>query len=156
MMPLFAMYNVDAKMKDDDIRQMIIQGFKLCTLSGDGPMLSVDGYGDDPRELWEIPEAVNLAKKLVAMGLCSVLTVSTYLDPRHNVGPSAGRPFGAFELWLLAKQELGKDIEGPRLAALLDEFRTFLSNVSNETATAVAEGRISDGQHKVKPRCEDS
>ena len=156
MRPVIAIYNVDAKMKDDDIRQMIVQGFKLIEMSNDGAMLAMDGYGEDPRELWQIPEAINFAKKLVAMGVCSVLTISTYLNPKYDDGSNVGRPFGAFELWLLAKQELGKKIENNRLAALLQEFNTFLTNVSNETATAVVEGRISDGQHKAQPRCEHS
>lgn len=143
-----AFYNVDAKMKDNEIRNLVTSGLQLLSVSKshDGALLSVDGYDADPRDLWHIPEAVSLAKKLVSFGVMSVLTISTTLDPKWNDSPAAGRPFGAFELWLLAKEELGTTIEGERLINLFDQFKIELG-VSNEVATALAEGRINDGQH---------
>jgi hypothetical protein len=145
--PLLAIYNVDTKMSDDEFRKLIVSGFGLCQL-GQPPLLSVDGYGDDPRDLWEIPEAVNLAKRMVSLGVCSVLHVSTTLDPKYAETGVEGRPFGAFEVWMLAKGKLGEPLDRPTLISLVDEFRTFLTEVSNKVATEIAEGRLSDGQHK--------
>ena len=147
MKPVLAIYNVDVKMKDDEIRELIKNGMTLCKMSGDGAMLSVDGYGDDPRDLWDIPEAVNFAKKLFAMGVCSVLTISTYLDPQWG-GSSGGKPFGAFEVWLLAKEEMGKTIEHPQLVKLFEDFKVDLLK-SNAVAAAMVQGVVSDGQHRV-------
>lgn len=150
MKPTIAFYAADSRMSDDDIRQIVTTGLKLMMAGGDA-MISLDGFNDDPRELWDIPAAVNLAKKLVSMGVCSSLTLSSYLDPRWaGEGDNSGKPFGAFELWLLAKEEWGKDkggIENTRLQGLLQKFKVDLA-ASNEVASSTLEGRVSDGQHK--------
>lgn len=141
-------YNVAVKMKDSDIRDLVTNGFRACHVTGEGGLLSFDGYDQDPRDLWQIPEAINFAKKLCAMGVCSVLTISTYLDSTWESKSNTGRPFGAFELWLLAKEELGKTIEQPEVMRLFGEFEIDLDK-SNETVLAMMHGLVGDGNHKV-------
>ena len=144
------LYNVEVHMSDSEIRKMIISGFKTATATGEGGTIAISGYDADTRELWQIPEVLKFAKKLVSMGVLSVLTYSTYLDPRW--GPPDdhyGKPLGAFELWLMAIEQLGRgDIDSNRLMKLLDQFKVVLCD-SNETAAAVVQGLVSDGNHKI-------
>lgn len=149
MNPMLAFYNVDVKMKDSEIRDMVKTGFEMCHKTGKGGLLSVDGYNEDPRDLWQIPEVINFAKKLCAMGVCSILELSTYLDPTWESTSNAGRPFGAFELWLLAKEELGQTIQPPRVQELFARFCDQDLPKSNDYVIGMIQGRVDDGNHKV-------
>ena len=145
-------YNVDIKMQDSEIRTLVINGLNSLNLMAsdpdqDGGMMSIDGFDRDPRELWQIPEVVNFAKKLVAMGVMSILTISTYLNPKFGQSKES-KPFGAFELWLLAKEELGNNLQGEKLIGMFEKFKQDLM-ISNESATDVMTGLVSDGSHKV-------
>jgi hypothetical protein len=141
-----AMYDVNPSMRDQEIRELVLSGFFLAMKTNEGGLLTVGGYGHDPRDLWDIPEVVNFARKLVSMGVMSILTMSTYLEPRWGE-ETAGKPFGAFELWLLAKGRLGSQINQPELKILFQSFSVDLAD-SNDRVYALCEGRVGDGNHK--------
>jgi hypothetical protein len=98
-----AFFNFSVKMTDADIRRSVYEAAVITQKMGEGVLVSIDGYDNDPRDLWNIPEVVVFAKRLVANGVCSVAVVSTILDPKFD-GPG-GRPFGGFEVWLLLVAE---------------------------------------------------
>ncbi len=64
------------------------------------PTLVVNGFNDDPRELWHIPKAIELIKRAFAAGFVAVLEPSVLFGPRANRGAFG---LGAFEVWLFAK-----------------------------------------------------
>jgi hypothetical protein len=69
----------------------------------------IGGYEDDPREVWDIPEARRLCQRLVDLGLIAVLEVSALLaeDEKLQRDREAGKDVfvgaGALEVWMLAK-----------------------------------------------------
>jgi len=70
------------------------------------PLLFVDGFNNDARELHEIPEAIAVLKRALNAGFASVLHCSTMLDP-PAVNPEPRMwAFGAFELWAIATGRL--------------------------------------------------
>lgn len=143
-----AFFNFSVKMTDADIRQAVYEATVITEKTREGVLVSIDGYDQDPRDLWNIPEVVTFAKRLVDHGVCSVATVSTTLDPKFE-GPG-GKPFGGFEIWLLSKGYLGRaDLEGKFLEDLLQEFYQFLP-VSNKVATEIWFGLVNDGQHSTR------
>ena len=144
-----AFFNFDTKMTDAEIRASVREGVAFTSKTRKGVLVSIDGYDTDPRDLWNIPEVVAFAKRLVALGVCSVATVSTTLDPEFDAGPG-GKPFGGFEVWLLARGDLGRnDLEDQILQDLLEEFKNFLP-ASNKVATDIYHGLVEDGQHSTR------
>jgi hypothetical protein len=63
------------------------------------PRLVVQGFNDDPRNLWHIRRAVETIKRAYAAGFVAVLEPSTTTGNRAD-GAALG--FGALELWLMA------------------------------------------------------
>jgi hypothetical protein len=66
-------------------------------------VMLVNGYDSDPRELWEIPEALALFRRLIDTGFIS------YLDPGHVPGVSepAEGGFGAAEVIFSVEGRMG-------------------------------------------------
>jgi hypothetical protein len=83
------------------------------------PRLVVQGFNDDPRNLWEIPRAVELLRRAYSAGFVAVLEPSTTTGPRAD-GAAFG--LGALEVWLIATGRF--DVDCGRLEietmALLD------------------------------------
>ncbi len=76
---------------------------------------TIAGYGDDPRELYEIPEVQELCKRLIKIGYISLLDTMPNVDlPNSPAIPvEYGRPWGALEVWAAAcgiKQRWGIDL----------------------------------------------
>jgi hypothetical protein len=63
---------------------------------------TVNGFDDDPRELYEIPEVVAFAGKLVGMGY------HTLLDMQHpeDLPLQPGAPYDGLSVWLLSTGRL--------------------------------------------------
>jgi hypothetical protein len=96
-----------------------------------GFVLTVGGYDDDPRELDQIPEVVNLLKRIYSTGLIAFLEGFTMIEKLTNplyfqVG------FGAFEVWHIAKY-------GPLTtmnSIKLDRIKEFTEEWINHNAIA--------------------
>lgn len=109
---------VNHDMGKDDIAETFLACMPQIA-GGDGPfLLRFHGFDGDEREIWEIPEAVNIAKQIVEVGGISVLEVFPTMSAAS--GEEIGSPgaIGAFEVWLISKGLLRKV-----LGKHFDEFR---------------------------------
>ena len=139
---------IDTKITDEQIRRLIIDCMPLMENGGECA-IAIDGFNDDPRELWQIPEVVDICKRLFAMGACSALTISIHFDKRFGALDIA-KPYGAFEIWLLATDEWVKNngfITRQHATTLFQMFVVELA-VSNKKAVSISNGFVEDGQHK--------
>jgi hypothetical protein len=97
--------NLKCDMSDAEIKDCIQQMMPICMVKQQGFCCAITGFDDDPRELWQIPEAVAFMKRLVDLGFISGLEVST--NSEDLVRPEFGVPklpgFGAIEVWMCAK-----------------------------------------------------
>lgn len=66
-----------------------------------GFVLTVSGWDDDPRDVWQIPECVDLFKRLVELGFISLLEVSTHAKDIAQIPDCGG--LGALEIWLMSQ-----------------------------------------------------
>jgi hypothetical protein len=88
------------------------------------PRLVVNGFNDDPRNLWEIPRAVELLRRAYSAGFVAVLEPSTTTGPRAD-GAALG--LGALEVWLIATGRF--DADGIRLTVEPMTLLDFVSEV---------------------------
>lgn len=93
--------------------------------------LLIDGFDDDPREMWDIPAAQKLCQRLWLLGFGSPLKASTFLVPSDDDEPKGA--FGAFEVWLTSQGKLTSPLEVD--AALWQRFTREL-NRSNKRCEA--------------------
>tara|TARA_Y100000034_G_scaffold136085_2_gene210722 strand:+ start:1131 stop:1658 length:528 start_codon:yes stop_codon:yes gene_type:complete len=71
-----------------------------------GCVITVDGYDNDERELYDIPEVVDLFKRLMAEGFISLLEVSTSIEEMAPEGMPVPFPgLGALEVWAMSEQK---------------------------------------------------
>lgn len=92
----------------------------------------ISGYGDDARELWEIPEVRAFCRRLVALGFISYLDFTTAANP--DAPPTLRAAFGAAEVWLIAEGRYRAGM--PLTRRMVDEIAhaVGVSNaVANET-----------------------
>jgi hypothetical protein len=68
-----------------------------------GFLLTIGGYENDPRELWEIPEMKNFGSRLVRIGFISLLELSTQFKRQKDPDPMYGLTLGALEVWAISK-----------------------------------------------------
>ncbi len=88
---------------DESLRKRMIEMENILSKNSfkTGFILTIDGYDRDSRELWEIPEVRTLTKRIVKIGLISLLDVSTTW--RRNEDPIYHMTFGALEMWAISK-----------------------------------------------------
>jgi hypothetical protein len=82
-------------------------------LSGEmGFYLTISGFDDDSRELWQIPEAIDLCRRIVKTGFIAVLEASSSVegirtsDSDPGLGILTHAAFiglGAFEVWVFSE-----------------------------------------------------
>lgn len=124
----------------NEIKECIQKMLPVCVVNGRGFCLTISGFDDDPRELWEIPEAIAFMRRLYDLGFIATLEVSTrckelfskkYKDIEELPG------FGALEIWMAVnnKIELGKSIVDLKE---MNEFLTCL-NLANKKARQICE-----------------
>jgi len=91
-------------------------------------VLTVDGFDEDPRDLWHIPRAVQTIKRACNAGFLSILHPSVLMGMGLPSGfaPDLGRmaAFGALELWLVASGKFETD--GRRLEIDRNDALQFL------------------------------
>lgn len=119
-------------MSDEEIRDCIRESLPVAKAKQCGFCLSVGGYDDDPRELWQIPETKSFFKRLVSLGLISCLEVST---TAKELAKMPGLPgFGALEVWMCATEKMGvgDNSVGEK------EMKEFLSTLERSNSIAEA------------------
>jgi len=102
--------SLDTDMSDDEIKESIQNMIPICTIKSQGFCLSINGYDEDHRELWQIPEALGFMRRLCDFGFLSVLETSTtcpdLINKQYKVDNLPG--FGALEVWMCATNRLEK------------------------------------------------
>lgn len=111
----------------DELVQMMVELYPKAIEANQGFHLTIGGYDDDPRELYEIPEVIEFFKLLVEIGFLSTLTVSTHLELEGETPDRLG--IGALEVWLMANGHLTKGIREIDFTKF-ENFMSFL-NESN-------------------------
>jgi hypothetical protein len=94
---------------------------------------TIRGFNDDPRELWEIPEAKKLAQRPVDIGFIAWLEGSV-LMPEIRRGPDVNLQsgMGALEVWALAKGKM----KGIAMTLSRDDLTGFLKDYQQAIATS--------------------
>jgi hypothetical protein len=92
----------------------------------------IDGFNNDPRELFDIPEVRAFCRRLMTIGFASYLDYSTTLVPGHR----AKQAWGAFEVWLCAEGRMkAKSMDFPK--SILDEFWSALMQCNESSEKTV-------------------
>jgi hypothetical protein len=138
---------VTTEMTDGELLKMMRTLEQQVRCANMGFVLTVSGYDNDLRELWEIPKCIELFRKLVDMGFISVLEVSTHIKEISRIPDCPG--FGAFEIWSIADGRMtGGTTTYPK--SVIIEFLDKLQE-SNQRCTANCAVQM-NYQHHVDPR----
>lgn len=113
---------VEPSNTDEQIDEMLRRANAFCLAENSAYFLVVPGYDDDSRELYEIPEVLDLFDRLAKRGCMTVLEVNAAKDDDM-------RMIGAYQLWAIAKR-LVSDRTIPLSRELLEQFVADLK-VSN-------------------------
>jgi hypothetical protein len=136
-------------MTDSEIKECVQEMIPVCTVKGQGFCLTISGYDDDHRELWQIPEAIGFMKRLCDLGFISALEVSTtctdLLREEYKIDKLPG--FGALEVWMCATNRMGKgknDID----RATMTKFQEDLGVANRRAEEVVKEPSYRTGLKK--------
>ena len=91
---------IDHRATLDDLRATIL-GLGPRVLQGELPPIhvTISGYDNDTRELWEIPEAVALCKRIIDSGLIAIMAVNFGKDRIERV-------WGSIDVWFVATRRM--------------------------------------------------
>ena len=154
--------NLHTDMGEEEIEEAMKDMAPICAATKTGFFICVDGYENDKRELWQIPEVASFFKMLICKGFISFLEVSSIAEGITRLDKDVtdiGFPgFGALEVWMIANGKMGKgrtDIERSEIVKFL-----FTLNKSNEVSQIVLKSpkrkgfqksyNFCDGQQKFK------
>lgn len=139
---------------DEEIKDCIRRILPLCHKNKMGACFSIQGFDDDEREVWEIPETIEFMKKLVDLGFMSILEISTTSPSlvRTEIFHTDKLPgLGAIELWMCATSRMGNGANEVTPA----EFKMFTDAL--QASNAKAESLLNNTTPKsfekpIKPR----
>jgi hypothetical protein len=115
--------DTDEILKNEMIK---MESMLASILPTSGFLLSISGYEQDSRELWEIPEMKILATRLVNIGFISLLDLSTIMKSLKDPDPLYKTSLGALEVWALSKGILN----GKHLITK-NQYQLFLEDLNN-------------------------
>ncbi len=144
----FIIFHIGKDITDEEIDDLTRQALSLALQQAKGCCCALAGYDFDERELYQIPEAINLCKRLCDRGFISAMHTSTLMD--RDELPQLRRFFGAMEVWAIATGNLSYDGD---LEIDKENFDVFLkaldraNQVSNELLP-----KTTDGQHRTRIR----
>jgi hypothetical protein len=102
--------------------------------------MGVGGFDDDPRELYDIPEARAFLRRLVDFGVIAALIGSTQCPelgaPSPQQAPRLASVLGGFEVWLYAT---GRIPRGGQLLTTPAEAQATFKTFTEEVLPAAAE-----------------
>lgn len=81
--------DINKDMTAQEMRAKIKELIAIIEVTQRGFHLSVNGYDQDPRDLWEIPKAIALLQRVWDTGLAALLE------------PSSKETLGALEVWMI-------------------------------------------------------
>jgi hypothetical protein len=132
--------SLESNMTDNEIKECIQLMIPACIARTRGFCLTISGFDDDPRELWQIPEATEFMRRLVDLGFISALEVSTTaieLLPIYAKGKQLPG-FGALEVWMCGtgRMSLGSmDVTRP----VIEDFHKALQAANRKAQTVCDE-----------------
>lgn len=130
--PTVFLANLHLSATNDDLIDMM-RKMKAARESGwDSVICSIDGFGDDPRELWQIVEVRAFCRRLITLGFVSYLDVLAGMHPDPSTPNVIRMGLGAGEVWLISE---GFDISA-QMFTLTPEMVEELTRVMDAANTA--------------------
>lgn len=148
-------FAIEPSISNEDLLDLMVGGYMHCLTNPKyGCFMTIDGYDDDPRSLYEIPESKQLCQRMTDMGFLSVLQPSTMLDETFSDDSLLGSmPFGAFEVWAIATGLLNKVGQIEVTQDMLNKFWGLIHN-SNVLCTATCKPLLGKfNQDAIQPGC---
>lgn len=146
---------VEQEQTDDDLRRVMAGIDPIVKKNGMGFVLTISGWDSDPRDLWEIPEAINLCKRLVDTGFISLLEVSTQSGLKSDYMPDDCPGLGALEIWLMANGRVRKgqqDLDRNTIETFMNVWLSSNEVCAEGIAKVGANARVLEGQQRIDPR----
>lgn len=143
---------LSVKTTDKELRENIKKSLPICLKKSTGFCLTISDFDDDPRELWQIPEAISFMKRLYEFGFLSLLEVSTtlpelirkaYLDKGIDKLPG----MGAIEVWSSIKGLINVDLSRSQIQEFVKDLHK-----SKIVAEEIFSGKIPDSSIKHSSR----
>ncbi len=120
-------------MTDDELKECIHRMYPKAVNSEQGFLLTISGYDQDPRELWEIPEVITFFNRLIDIGFLGLLALNA-----QTVMP--GTPgFGAAEVWMVATGKITRRAKFPILPEYLKEVMRIVLESNEKIAQVLKE-----------------
>lgn len=145
--------SVPKDVSDKELERVIFDRLPSCMHTGKANTVMLDGYNDDDRELWDIPEAVAVLERMVSTGFISILEPTSHLEGiRSDHCPAMG--LGAFEVWAATKNLVGVESRDISQETLRHFFTEVLPQ-ANKRAERVVVSRmdtrlvVNEGQQKL-------
>lgn len=147
--------SLSVDMTDNEIKDCIQQSLPVCNAKEQGFFLSIDGYDDDRRELWQIPEVVKFMKRLCDFGFIAILEASTTCSVliRKEYKKFKKLPgIGALEVWMFATGRMEKMIKENNSidTKTMNEFSNFLITSIDFAKAISKETSYHTGNYKYK------
>ena len=96
-------------------------------LTKQGFVATINGFDDDPRELYVIHEVQELCRRMCDVGFPSLLHPSTFFPP----GQDCNQFFGGFEIWLIAGNMIDENGRCDNVQTHCGRFMLWLQYHSN-------------------------
>lgn len=152
--------NLHTEMGEEEIEEAMKDMAPICKSTKTGFFVCVDGYENDKRDLWQIPEVASFFKMLIRKGFISFLEVSSSAKgvTRLDSSPLGCPGFGALEVWMIANEKMSKgrtDIERVEMLAFSEVLDKANATSRVIVGTPKRKGfqksyNLCDGQQKFK------
>lgn len=138
---------VSADMSEADIEESFISCLPAILRREEPFTVKFTDYSSDPREVWDINEAVEQCRTIVRTGGISVLDVIPNMRdmdgaPGDVPAPWNAKGIGAFDIWAMANGRL-REINGVPFGEIPHVFEEFFSDLgqSNQELEVRAKGK---------------
>jgi len=103
---------------EKEMRELIAAAAPVAAAKG-GLYVTISGYDDDPRELWEIPETRLIAERWLRAGGLGIMRA----DLEDDTGDHPG--FSALQMWLLAQGLMNQRVQTTTemVKGFVDDYR---------------------------------
>lgn len=123
---------LSVKMTDWQLREIIKRNCDIAPF-----VVKLMDFEADNRELWQIPEVAVFCQRLVALGMISLMEVTTLLiEPRTPNEELNWGSMGAIEVWLLATGQFKPGAEVAQ--GTIDRFQYEVLLPANERCDKIA------------------
>ena len=106
---------IETDMTNSEIKEAIQYAVAIYNKNKKKFHISISGYDDDQRELYEIPEVVDFCKRLCDIGFIAIAQVSTTCSDLLENDYEENFGLGALEIWMFANDLMGDSISQQNL-----------------------------------------